>query len=122
MNKRLFFRICTVSIGSFLIIWISAFASFFVRNRAQQEEMQSRYEAENAEIAVKSAKIAHYSVREENGRVAVYEIYSNGYEKLIGAPDIDLSQLSPRDKSDFSDGIILKTKEELASLIEDFTS
>lgn len=122
MNKKLFFKICSVSVGSFLVVWTLAFAVFIVKNRVPREEPTEQYEAKSTQSTVKSAKIAHYSVREENGRVAVYEIYSNGYEKLIGAPDIDLTQLSPQDKSDFSKGIILKTKEELASLIEDFSS
>lgn len=122
MNKKLFFKICSVSIGGFLIAWSVAFTFFLMRSYVSEKNQNDMYETKNNQNVVESAKIAHYVAKEENGKVAVYEIYSNGYEKLIGVPNIDMTQLSPNDKSDFSKGIILKTKEELASLMEDFTS
>lgn len=125
MNKPLYFKICTIAIGSFLVIWSAVFTVFLLKERSiartktQQQQAQS---VQNNTSSVKSAEIDHYIARTTDGKVAVYEVYTNGFTKLISIPDIPLKQLSDTDRSIFDKGIILKSRAELASLIEDFTS
>ncbi len=122
MNKSLYFKICSIAVGSFLIIWSSAFTVFLLKDRNRRQSDIPEYAAENAQKTVQSAQVDHYLARSEDGRVAVYEVYTNGFEKLISLPDINLSYLPRQDRESFEEGIILNGREELASLMEDFTS
>ncbi len=125
MNKPLYFKICTIAIGSFLIIWSAVFTVFLLKEhstdriKAQQQQAQS---VQNNTSSIKNAEVDHYIARTTDGKVNVYEVYTNGFTKLISVPDIPLKQLSDEDKSIFDKGVILKSRAELASLIEDFTS
>ena len=122
MNKRLFFKICSVSVGGFLIVWSAAFTVFLMKDRTRSETNIPQYTAENAQSTIQSAKAVYYIARSDNGRVIIYEVYNNGFEKPVSMPDIDLKQLTEQDKADFEKGIILNDKTALASLLEDFTS
>ncbi len=122
MNKSLYFKICSAAIGSFLIIWLTAFTIFLVRDKAQSKTDIPQYTAENVQKTVQSASVKYYVAKSDGNKVAIYEVYTNGFEKLISMPDINLSQLPEQDKQSFKNGIILADKIALASLIEDFTS
>lgn len=122
MNKNLYFKVCSIAIGSFLIIWSAAFTVFLMRQYNRQQSEIPEYSAESTQNSVSSANIKHYMAQIKGGSVVIYEIYDNGYEKIISVPDIPLSQLTDQDRESFEKGIILKDKEEMASLIEDFTS
>lgn len=121
MNKQLYFKICTITVGVFLIVWVTAFTVFFaVREDSVPPEEPPK--AEDVSKPVQNATLSHYIARAENGKVAVYEVYSNGFEKAVSVPDINLARLPEQDRESFAEGIVLNSKRELASLIEDFTS
>lgn len=122
MNKSLYFKICSIAVGSFLIIWSATFTVFLLKDRNQRQSDIPEYTAESAQSIVQSAKVEHYIAKAQDGKVAIYEVYTNGYEKLISMPDITLSQIPEQDKASFEEGIVLTGREELASLIEDFSS
>lgn len=122
MNKNLYFKVCSITIGSFLIIWSAAFTVFLMRERNQNQSDIPEYVAESTQNGVQNARMEHYLARTTGGSVVIYEVYANGYEKAISVPNIALSQLTEHDRASFDKGIILKTKEEMASLVEDFTS
>ena len=121
MNKNLYFKICSFIIGIFIIVWSASFTLFMARQNLREKEL-SQNEIKPAQNSAPSASISHYTAREKDGRAMIYEVYTNGYEKLINIPDISLSELSDIDRESFEKGIFLKSKEEVASLIEDFTS
>lgn len=121
MNKRLYFKICTITIGFFLIIWVTVFSVFFTMKN-EPETPQEPLKTENVSQPVQSATLSHYIARAEGNTVAIYEVYSNGYEKVISVPEINLSRLPEQDRKSFAEGVVLNSKRELASLIEDFTS
>jgi hypothetical protein len=121
MNKQLYFRICTITIGIFLIIWITAFSVFFaVKDETPPPEEPPK--TTDVSKTVQNATLSHYIARAENGKVAVYEVYSNGFEQAVSVPDISLAHLPEQDRENFAEGIVLNSKRELASLIEDFSS
>ncbi|MBQ6999326.1 MAG: hypothetical protein IJN62_06035 [Clostridia bacterium] len=122
MNKSLYFKICSIAVGSFLIIWSAAFTLFMIKDRNEAKSDIPQHVAENVQKTVQSAKLKHYLAKADGNKVAIYEVYTNGFEKLIGMPDINLSQIPEQDRVSFKQGIILADKSALASLIEDFTS
>lgn len=122
MNKSLYFKICSITIGSFLVIWTAAFSLFLMKERSESRNEIPEYTAEKVQNTIQSARLDHYIARAEGNGVAVYEVYTNGYEKLISMPEINLSQLTEYDRTSFEEGIVLNSKGELASLMEDFTS
>ena len=122
MNKNLYFKICSITIGCFLCIWSACMTYFLASERKKDESDIPQYTAESAQNIIKSATLSHYIARVQDGKAAIYEVYTNGYEKLILVPDIDIMRLTETDRESFEKGIILKDKSQLASLIEDFTS
>ncbi len=122
MNKRLYFKICSIAVGSFLILWSAAFTIFMLKDRNEAESDIPQHVAENVQKTVQSATLKHYLARADGNKVAVYEVYTNGFEKLISMPDINLALIPEQDRQSFESGIILADKSALASLIEDFTS
>ncbi|MBR2476525.1 MAG: hypothetical protein IKB50_00135 [Clostridia bacterium] len=121
MNKQLYFKICTVTVGIFLIVWITAFSVFFAV-REEPAPVQEPTKTEDVSKPVQSATLSHYIARAENGKVAVYEVYSNGFEQAVPVPEINLARLPEQDRKSFNEGVVLNSKRELASLIEDFSS
>lgn len=122
MNKSLYFKICSIAVGSFLIIWSAAFTVFLLKDRNEQKPDIPEHAAESVQSTVQSAKLKHYIAKADGEKVAIYEVYTNGFEKLISMPDINLAQVPEQDRISFEQGIILADKSALASLIEDFTS
>lgn len=121
MNKNLYFKICSFVIGGFLILWSAGFTLFLVRERnVQKPDMQK--EEKTVESTVQSAALSHYTAQASENKVIIYEVYNNGYKKIFSVPDIDFRELTQQDRESFEKGIILKSKSDVASLIEDFTS
>lgn len=120
MNKNLYFKICSFSIGIFLLFWCICFTLFVAKdNFSNQAEVKKE---EITESAVKSAEISHYIAKKVNGNAVIYEVYTNGFEKVYSMPKIDFSQLTKEDIENFEQGIILKSKIDTANFIEDYTS
>ena len=122
MNKSLYFKICSAVIGTFLIIWSTAFAVFIVKERKKPAPDIPEQRAETVQKTVKSAERSHYLIHTQDGKVVVYEVYSNGYSKPVTIPDIYVKDLTDYDRKYFENGFMLEDISSLASMIEDFTS
>lgn len=125
MNKPLYFKICSFVIGGFLVVWSAAFTVFMLKERVRQNNNYENLPYESVQhntSYTKNAELDHFLACSSDGRVVVYEVYSNGYSRLMAVLDIQLEQLSKEDRAFFEGGIVLKSREELASLTEDFTS
>ena len=62
----------------------------------------------------------HYIVRENNGKVTIYEILEDGSEKEYEITDIGTEYLTETDKINMQNGIRVNGKQALNQLIEDF--
>lgn len=62
----------------------------------------------------------HYIVREDEGKVTIYEVLSDGTEKEYERTEIATEYLTETDKSNMEKGIIVNGKQNLNQLIEDF--
>ena len=62
----------------------------------------------------------HYIVRDNNGKVTIYEILEDGSEKEYEVTDISTEYLTDTDKINMEKGIEVYGKQNLNQLIEDF--
>lgn len=62
----------------------------------------------------------HYLVKDNNGKVTIYQIIEDGSEKEIEETDIYTEYLTETDKINMKNGIKVNGKQELNQLIEDF--
>ena len=62
----------------------------------------------------------HYIVRENNGKVTIYEILEDGSEKEYEITDIGTEYLTETDKINMQNGIRVNGKQALNQLIENF--
>lgn len=63
---------------------------------------------------------AHYILREDNGKIAIYKIDENNKEILFEQTEIAVDYLTEADKIEIKNGIRVNGKESLNQLIEDF--
>ncbi len=138
MNKQIFYRVSISIITGFLIIWLTAFAVYLSQNRqpkAEPPQIQApsaqpqpkaavpQNETADTPQAVSASSIAYYLAVIQNGRIAIYEMYTNGSQQLRTIlEDIDPAMLRAEDRKNFEKGMRLYSEEDLASLIEDFSS
>lgn len=95
-----------------------------------QEDLKEKYEDWNIEkfsdteiILIKEEEGEcgeHYIVRENNGKVTIYEILEDGSEKEYEITDIGTEYLTETDKINMQNGIRVNGKQALNQLIEDF--
>lgn len=95
-----------------------------------KEELQKKYEGWNIEkfsdtqiILIKDeAGVCgeHYIVRENDGKITIYEVLQNGAEKEYEVTDISIEYLTDTDKENMKKGIEVNGKQNLNQLIEDF--
>lgn len=64
----------------------------------------------------------YYLVKESDGIIKVYQYDENGKESLLRTTDILFSLLSEEDQNLFSEGVVVKTENELLELLQDFES
>ena len=62
----------------------------------------------------------HYIVKDKEGKVAIYEIDSDGNEKEYEVTDISTEYLTQTDRNNIEKGITVYGKQDLNQLIEDF--
>ena len=67
-------------------------------------------------------QLPYYVVREENGLISVYYYDKNGNISKYKDTEITYSLLNETDQLSFSEGIMVKTKEALMELLQDFES
>jgi len=119
LNYRKFYRISGAVIAVFTLLWLVAFVFLLSKPNEPDNSIQSETTITQP---VTTAPLDYYLVRSHLNNVAIYEVYTNGAQSFIRTLEIDLSLLRAQDKAAFDEGIILKDKQSLASLIEDFTS
>ena len=102
-------------------MWSASFTVFLLKDRNAKDTPQTDA-SESSMGTVENARIDYYYARSEGGKVCIYEVYTNGYTRLISSPDIVIQSLPEGDRESFEKGLILKDKESLASMIEDFSS
>ncbi|MBE6033925.1 MAG: hypothetical protein E7222_04410 [Clostridiales bacterium] len=64
----------------------------------------------------------YYLVKESDGIIKVYQYDKNGKEHLLRSTDILYSLLSEDDQELFSEGVEVKSEDELLELLQDFES
>ena len=62
----------------------------------------------------------HYVLKEENGKVVVYEIDKEGKERVVKTTEIETEFLPETDRVSLKNGIKVFTKENLNILLQDF--
>ena len=95
-----------------------------------KEELQEKYNGWNIEKFSDTEIILskdqegrcgeHYIVRDNNGKVTIYEILEDGSEKEYEVTDISTEYLTDTDKINMEKGIEVYGKQNLNQLIEDF--
>lgn len=97
-----------------------------------KEELQKRYE--NWEIKkftstdiqlyreINANCASHFVLREKDGYIAVYKAVSNTIDELNMITEIECASLKEEDKVAVESGIKIYGKDELTSIIEDFSS
>lgn len=97
-----------------------------------EEELKNRYESwEIKKFTAKDIHIyreidancsSHFVLKEKDGYLAVYKAVSNKVSELNMLTDIEFASLKEEDKIAVEAGINVYGKEELSSIIEDFSS
>ncbi|WP_312649192.1 hypothetical protein [Aminipila sp.] len=64
----------------------------------------------------------YYLVKESDGVIKIYQYDKNGVENLLRTTDILFSLLSEEDQKLFSEGVVVKSENELLELLQDFES
>ena len=110
--------------GVFLIIWMVAFGVFMAKKKAETKITPTPEEVPAKEVQqiVPKAEVSHYIVKSKDGKVAVWQVYSNGYSAPLDIPEISTDTLTAYDRGYFEEGLVIEDPSSLASLIEDFTS
>lgn len=95
-----------------------------------KEELQEKYAGWNIEKFSDTEIILskdeegvcgeHYIVRDNNGKVTIYQILEDSSEKEYEVTDISTEYLTDTDKSNMEKGIEVNGKQNLNQLIEDF--
>lgn len=62
----------------------------------------------------------HFIVREDNGKITIYEVLADGTEREYERTEIATEYLTETDKNNIKKGIIVNGKQDLNQLIEDF--
>lgn len=137
MNKQLFYKVSISIVSGFLIIWLTAFTVYLSQQPEEETPVQPSQAEQPAPIqaspakttppaaqqAVTNAGITHYLAIIQNGKIAIYDVYTNGYSQLQTVlEDIDPNMLRAEDRKQFEAGMTLYSQQEVASLIEDFSS
>ncbi|MDO4563588.1 MAG: hypothetical protein Q4C12_07110 [Clostridia bacterium] len=78
--------------------------------------------AVEATIITKEAELWYYEVNEEDGFIALYEVYDDATKRLVEKTDTPTASLREGDRKLIREGIALPTLEEAQTRIEDFVS
>lgn len=120
MNKRLYFSICIGTLCAFFAVW-SVILALTLYNITNENKEEREIGTAIAEKTV-SKKLSHYLVISESDGVVLYKVYENGDKEQESILDISTLTMRETDKRNFAAGIVLKTKEDVIHLIEDYTS
>lgn len=97
------------------------------KTQKELEEMYEGWEVEkfsDTEVIIKKDEEGeckeHYMVRDNEGKVTIYEVLSDGTENEYEVTDISTEYLTDTDKLNMQKGIRVNGKQNLNQLIEDF--
>ncbi len=126
MNKSFFYTLCTFFLGAFIIVWLYIIAGITSpkTSRPVPETNISHRDnpaPTNYQKAV-TPTLSHYLIKNSHGKISIYSVYSDGLTKLDKIIDVNPDTLRKIDKIKFDEGVIIKDPEELAHIIEDYTS
>lgn len=92
-------------------------------NESEKASEKNNLNSDNIENNVQENQSSeYYLVKESDGIVKVYQYDKNGKENLLRTTDILFSLLSEEDQNLFSEGVVVKTENELLELLQDFES
>lgn len=86
------------------------------------ESTDKEYQNNNKLGELDKDQLPYYMVLEENGIISVYYYDKNGNISKYKDTEITYSLLNETDQLSFSEGIMVKTKEALMELLQDFES
>lgn len=126
MNKSLFHTICIFSLGVFVIVWLCVIA----KNTSPKPDNTSPHTNQSTrnnptESQYRKAitpTLSHYLIKNTNGKINIYSVYSDGITKLEKTLDVHPDSLRKTDKLKFDEGIIINDIEALSHIIEDYVS
>lgn len=97
------------------------------KTKKELKEMYNDYEIlkfTDSEIVLEKSEKGdcgeHYIVRDKDGKVAVYQIETDGTEGEYEITDISIEYLTATDRDNIEKGITVNGKQDLNQLIEDF--
>ena len=76
----------------------------------------------DSKSAVTHSALSGYLMRAEQENINIYEVYDNGHKEKIKTLDINPKYMRKNDYNMLTDGISVKSYDEICSLIEDFSS
>lgn len=126
MNKSLFYTICTFSLGVFIIVWLYVIAGITTPKARYSQPITTGPHTDtpvrNQYQKTVTPTISHYLVKNTDGKINIYSVYSDGLTKLEKALDVNPDTLRKIDKLKLDEGIIIKDIESLSHIIEDYVS
>ena len=131
MAKKLF-RSLMMGVIVFAVAVLAGYLSYVITYRYQTERVKAKLHPEDA-VAASSVysqtqslsddtiPAEFYIARLENENIAIY-VSHKGNEAFLYSLDIHIGDLTETDVLQLTQGIVLKTRKDLASFEEDFTS
>ena len=124
MKKSSLLKIC-------IMLWVITFISSLTGyvtgfNRAPKKHVRSQpiYQKASTEPIIKKYSdhtTEYYLVKEDEGRLAIFTVSSDGFLTLYNHYDASISLLPKSDRESLAEGIKTKTLSDALQLIEDYT-
>ena len=115
-NPRNFYKIILICTAGIFALLVVAFLS------ATYILTEYRYARANTLIEKGKYTEAYYLLKEAGGVVKLFYYDESGNESLIADTDIAFLLISEKDQEAFRNGIVIKDREELNELLQDFES
>ena len=125
MNKKLYFSVCVSVLCTFFAV-LSLVLLLRTSDKKVKEDIvpQNQNPVATKKYAenINANNVKYYLAIYENGKINSYKVFENGtksfYEEL---DEINVFTMRENDREMFKKGIALTSKEDLISLIEDYT-
>ena len=126
MKKPFIYAIFTIFTGAFIIVWLYIIASNTPHRNSpvvpqNTEPLQKNTPINTAQKTI-TPTLSHYLIKNSDGKISIFAVYSDGLTKLEKTLDVHPDTLRKIDKSRFDQGIIVKNFEALSHIIEDYVS
>ncbi len=90
--------------------------------RMEQKQEPEQVASAHLPIEAEEPEETGYFVVEQDGKVCVFKVDADGLKRFSHFIPVELDALKEGDRALFQEGLPLETKEELLSLVEDFSS